>query len=284
MPQSLSWTECQKRSDELLGEGLWKLRSQPVVACREVSTQECGNYLLSLDGKPRYIGEACDIRARLRLQFKAKTSTFYKSYLQSGGVSPIENFRVQVIQTEIGRKEIEEFGIVNASCNLNKFQLGKRNRCVPADQGDLWEVAQTIFTLLIEQGSNIAISIPAVEGRHARPVACPGIYVVRDPSTNAILYIGESSDLAERWFKAHRRSTYFSALRRHVAVAMLGLSLKVRNGKAKYLEEAEESAVSEFLDSALYAHYEVSFGRYELEEHLIRTHSPALNRKGNKNT
>lgn len=93
-----------------------------------------GNYLISDKNNIwNSTGEAKSLSKRLKQHSKEKTSTFYKNYLklekQKGnqkGLLKISDFEVRKIKAEIGRKELEEFGIVNIPANLNKFQLGKR--------------------------------------------------------------------------------------------------------------------------------------------------------------
>ncbi len=112
------------------------------------------------------------------------------------------------------------------------------------------------------------------------PRSEPGVYIVHARDRKTPLYIGESSDLGER-HDTHSHRTYFSALRRHIATEVLGFTLKIRGGKAKYLDPAEDSQVSAFLDGCVCAFVPVSFGRFELEDRLIRKYRPELNRRGN---
>jgi hypothetical protein len=282
MPQDLDWEECQRRSDELLVHGVGFLRNQRPVAFGQMSSTRPGNYLISLDAEPLYVGEAANLRLRLRQQFIPKTSTFHKSYLARHGQLPIERFHAQCIETAIGRKEVEESGIVNIPCRLNKFQLGKRAVCSYPANPEMWLRTQCCHTALLEEGARAVMSSPLTRGSHATPPRAPGIYLIRMDATAAPLYVGESSDLAERWCEAHGRSTYFSALRRHIATELLGFTLKVRNGKAKYLDDAEDRHVSQFLEQCWCAFTPVRYGRFELEEYLIRAHRPKLNRKSNK--
>lgn len=282
MSQDLDWEECQRRSDELLAHGVGFLRNQPPLTFDQVRSTRPGNYLISLDAGPRYIGEAANLQLRLRQQFIPKTSTFYKGYLARHGQIPIERFRTQWMETAIGRKEVEESGIVNIPCRLNKFQLDKRAACSHAANPELWLRTQCCHTALLAEGARAVMSSPLTRGSNAAPPHVPGIYLIRTDATAAPLYVGESSDLAERWCKAHGRSTYFSALRRHIATELLGFTLKIRNRKAKYLDDAEDRHVSQFLEQCWCTFTPVRYGRFELEEHLIRAHRPKLNRKGNK--
>jgi hypothetical protein len=60
------------------------------------------------------------------------------------------------------------------------------------------------------------------------------------------------------------------------------LPLQERNGKKKYFIDNHDKEVTKFLRGTLAAFYPVSFGRYELEEFLIKKYRPLLNRKDNK--
>jgi len=105
-----------------------------------------------------------------------------------------------------------------------------------------------------------------------------GLYIVK--KKKEIIYIGESSDIKER-HTTHSTTTYFSALRRHIATDILDFELKERNGKKKYLTDIENASVTDYLLGTIATFYPVSFGRYELEEYLIKKYRPLLNRKDN---
>ena len=61
------------------------------------------------------------------------------------------------------------------------------------------------------------------------------------------------------------------------------LKLKALNkGKKRYFTETEDKKVTEFLKTCKSIVFPVAFGRYELEEYLIKKHKPLLNRKDNK--
>ena len=107
-----------------------------------------------------------------------------------------------------------------------------------------------------------------------------GLYLVKDKS-GKLIYIGESSDIGER-IKTHSGRTYFSALRRHIGTDILGFELQEVKGKKRYFSGTEDRKVTEFLKMCNVTLFPVSFGRYELEEHLIKNHRPLLNRKDNK--
>ena len=107
-----------------------------------------------------------------------------------------------------------------------------------------------------------------------------GLYLVKDKS-DKLIYVGESSNVGER-ITTHSGRTYFSALRRHIGTEILGYELKEINKKKRYFSDIEDKNVTEFLRNCKATIFPVNFGRYELEEHLIKKHRPLLNRKDNK--
>lgn len=282
--QEITWTYCQDNSDIILADGLLKLRDCNICSPLDISFSDFGNYLISYQDKFYYIGEGKDIRSRLKQQFKPTTSTFFKNFQkllktnQAVRPIPIDNFCVRFMSTDIGRKEIEDFGIVNLATPLNKFQIGKRLKADLKKQDGLWDKVQKQKIDLLKQGEeevfkqNFSIWVDC----NAKSTA--GLYIVKDKTK--IIYIGESSDICER-HTTHSSRTYFSALRRHVATDILGYELKEKNGKKRYLADIEDNRVTEYLKGTIATFYPVSFGRYELEEYLIKKHRPLLNRKDN---
>ena len=107
-----------------------------------------------------------------------------------------------------------------------------------------------------------------------------GLYWV-EHSTKGLIYIGESSNIFDR-YETHSGTTYFSALRRHIGENILGFQLQTRKGKKRYFEDKEDLKVTDFLRKCTIKPCGVNFGRYELEEYLIRKYRPLLNRKENK--
>jgi hypothetical protein len=180
--------------------------------------------------------------------------------------------------TDIGRKEIEDFGIVNLATPLNKFQIGKRLKADLRNQNGLWDKVQQKKAELLKQGEQLAFKQNFSAWFDINAKSTAGLYIVKDKSQ--IIYIGESSDICER-HSTHSGTTYFSALRRHIATDILKFELKEKNGKKKYLSDNEDKKVTDYLRGTTATFHPVSFGRYELEEYLIKKHRPLLNRKGN---
>ena len=280
-----AWEIVQNKSDRILSCGLNKLATQSFCDISSVTENGCGNYLISLNKEPFYIGEGKYLNKRLKQQFNPKISTFYKSYEKITHKmiykpATIDSFKIQYIPTNIGRKEIEEFGIVNLATKLNKFQLDKRLKCKITDQKGLWNSVQANFEGILKEGeAKILNSIfkPwfAIDFR-----SCAGIYLVKDIMGN-LIYIGESSNIGDR-IMTHSGRTYFSALRRHIGTEILGFKLQEIKGRKRYFSEQEDRKVTDFLTTCKVTLLPVEFGRYELEEYLIKKYKPLLNRKDNK--
>ena len=107
-----------------------------------------------------------------------------------------------------------------------------------------------------------------------------GLYHV-EHGDNGLIYIGESSNIKER-YDTHSGTTYFSALRRHIGTDVLEFELQARNGKKRYFAESEDKEINKYLHNCKIKAMKVNFGRFELEEYLIRKYRPLLNRKENK--
>jgi len=281
-----TWTQIQKQSDKILSCGLHKLRSRPLSELSAVTERGFGNYLISLDKVPFYIGEAKGLKNRLNQQFKPTTSTFYKNYEMFALANQlvkqiaIDEFEIQLIATYIGRKEVEEFGIVNLPTKLNKFQLDKRKDIVIADQYGLWDMVQENFSELLKEGECEILKSNFSFWYDTKITSHPGLYLVKDKSDN-LIYIGESSNLKKR-ILTHSERTYFSALRRHIGTEIFNYNLQEVKGKKRYFSDKEDEIITAFLKTCTMAVFPVAFGRYELEEYLIRKYKPLLNRKGNK--
>lgn len=234
-----------------------------------------------------YIGESKNLAKRLKQHGRASTSTFYKNYVKLVKANadvpqelPIADFRVRTILTRIGRKELEEFGIVNLPANLNKFQLGKRSKGQSDIEEGLWESVQAESQHFLEEGELQLERAEQTKWFEAIMPPRPGLYWVESKKLG-LIYIGESSNLLDRW-KTHSAHTYFSALRRHIGENILRFELQTRKKKKRYFSEHEDAHVTDFLKGVSVRFLPIQFGRYELEEHLIKGHNPLLNRKGNK--
>lgn len=281
----LTWDAIQKQSNEILSDGLFLLKSSCYMHFSEVTEQESGNYLISLNEKPFYIGEAESLSKRIKQQANPNRSTFYKTY-QKRCVSnnkekfeKIDDFKVQYILTKIGRKEIEESGIVNFDRLLNKFQINKRKRYEIKDYNGLWCQVQNDVDDFLREAEKRLFVIPFNKWGSIDIVSSPGVYLVKNEA-DEIIYIGEGSNLEER-ISTHSKTTYFSALRRHIGTEILNYELKEKNGKKKYFNSHEDCEVTNFLRACKLLIFPVNLGRYELEKYLIKNIRPILNRKDN---
>ncbi len=266
-------------ANEILNEGVFALQKQDVVDPRTIKSKEAGNYLISFDGSPVYIGEGKNLSSRLTQQISPKTSTFFKNF-QNNAEHParaITDFAFQVAPTRLGRKEIEDFGISNLLTELNKFQLGKRIRIERAEHCKKWIQVQSRAEELIKSAADTCMEHPMIELNEAIKVAHPGIYIVQH-CDDGIIYVGESSNIGTR-LKTHGSATYFSAFRRNLATTAFGYELETREGRKRYLPEQAEAEVNAYMSNCRFAAIALFLGRYEIEELLIAKINPVLNRK-----
>lgn len=278
---ALDWGTVQEYADAFLAQGIFALRNLPIVDPGAVRTADPGNYLLSLVDRALYIGEGGELGPRLKQQFNARTSTFYKNYMKTkqAAPAPITAFTLQSMTTWLGRKEIEDFGIANIPTPLNRFQLDKRPVREPATSSEAWSRVQDARDELLPQGEARFWSSQRAPMLTALVPPSPGIYALWTGSPPHVIYIGESSDLRAR-HKTHCTQTYFSALRRNIGTGVLGFELREIRGKRRYFTDDDNQRLNEFLSSCQYQYMKVALGRLELEERLIRHETPEANRKG----
>ena len=279
--KSINFSFIQKNSDEILIDGLFTLKNSQSNNVSEITSSETGNYLISNKKTNFYIGEGKNLQKRLRQQFKPETSTFFKTYQKIYGNNSlkINDFKVQTINTKIGRKELEEFGIVNLKTSLNKFQLEKRSR-FNIQQNGLWEEVQNSFEQIISEADHKILTNKFTSWFDCDVKIISGIYIVKNKK-DELIYIGESSNINER-YKTHSGQTYFSALRRHIGTDILAYQLQEIKGRKRYFTEKEDLEVTKYLKNCNAIFYPINFGRYEIEEFMIKKHRPILNRKENK--
>jgi predicted GIY-YIG superfamily endonuclease len=283
--EKITWEFVQSNSDKILSDGLHKLKNAPFLKHTTIKEITSCNYLISHNEAAYYIGEGENASKRLIQQFKIKTSTFYPSYQkivkssQNTKILDIETFNIQLITTNIGRKEVEEFGIVNLSPLLNKFQLNKRLEYKIECHNGLWDKVQNEKSNLLKEAEILVLNGAFDLWFENNAPSVAGIYIVKNKN-GEIIYIGETSLLSKRYM-AHSKRTYFSSLRRHIGTEILGYQLQELKNKKRYFDPNEDLLVTHFLKTCLVSFYPVSFGRYELESHLIKQHKPILNRKDN---
>lgn len=282
MSNADGWNHLQGHSEQILAEGIFALRSRPSSSPPFGAPDRPGNYLILLGDEPLYVGEAKGLAARLRSQFRPKSSTFFKNYLRTAPSAPreIHEFRARHMETTLGRKEVEDFGIANIPTPLNRFQLGKREQIRPATESPRWLGVQSRAGELIRGGEAAFLALRRGPMYEVRVPRGPGLYGVWSDTREEPVYLGESSDIGAR-HKTHCGTTYFSALRRHVGTEICGFTLQVIKGRKRYFSDEEDLTVTRFLRSCRFSFMPVALGRIELEEHLIARYRPLLNRKGN---
>lgn len=289
MKMKITWKNIQNESSEILASGLYRLTKAEKCKLDEHCHDSYGNYLIS-GSQLNYIGEGKNLQKRLLQQSKERTSTFYKNYLKLKANNlaipqnlTVNDFTVRTIKTQIGRKEIEEFGIVNLPANLNRFQKGKRQKYQGEVIKELWFQVNDQVEKLLSQGEKDLMDLKRTNWIDCFAPTCAGLYWIENKK-GELIYVGESSNIFDRW-SVHSDKTYFSALRRNIGRTFFGFELQTINGKKRYFTEKEDKEISKFLTNAKILTYPVEFGRFELEEFLIRKYRPTLNRKENcKNT
>ncbi len=285
---TINWNYCQENSDSILLTGLNSLKRCSKMRFKDEFPNEFGNYLISdKTNNWLYTGESKTLSKRLNQHSKEKTSTFYKNYKKFEPSYPnypqklrVNNFQIRLIKTNIGRKELEEFGIENFPTNLNKFQRGKRNKYLGKTNIKIWKDIQSNYSIILEQGERILKRKKLYKWYESKIPYHPGLYWVIN-SSKELIYIGESSNIYDR-YETHSGRTYFSSLRRQIGEVILGFKLQTINGRKRYFTDNEDRKVTNFLKTCSIRTLPINFGRYELEEFLIEKHNPLLNRKGNK--
>jgi predicted GIY-YIG superfamily endonuclease len=282
----ISWEWCQENSDMLLSCGINQLLEGDKHRWSEVHTDGPGVYLFSEEKKHLYIGESLIIGNRVHQHCEGGTrSTFLKNFADHLGVAKESDsiaellnevkstIDIQALWVDIGRKELEEFGIVNLPTILNRFHKGKRRKVTfNCKDESIWDTVQDFAIELIEQGTDVFENLPQSKWLQAKPSDKAGLYKVLHEGE--LIYIGESTNIAER-YKAHSNTTYFSALRRSVGTKLFDFEYI---GKKKFMD-SDDNKITNFLLDCDYASIPIGFGRRELEEYLIRDLQPTLNSK-----
>lgn len=289
----INWEYLQNNSNDILAEGLSKLASGPYYNFGGKYPNDFGNYIISYGDIPLYIGEASDLNKRFKQHYRG--STFYKNYKEDGyklGLPSdlkMDAFHLQYYVSKLGRKDLEEFGIVNLPAQLNRFQIGKREKFSPKTSTQLWDGIQNNSAELLQQAEKAILSKPSVPWNNVNIGHFPGVYLIFN-AHNDLIYIGEATSVKVR-HKTHSTDTRFSAFRRHVAVDLFSFKLKTKqelgidstDKKRMFVTMKEDQEISKYIFNECHVIInEVSFGRGELEEYLIKNLRPVLNSKGNK--
>lgn len=280
---NINWKYCQENSDLILSAGLQILIKNEKEHFGATCEDYCGNYLITDKNEFwSYAGESKTLTNRIKQHSKERTSIFFKNYLKENKLAKqlkIEEFEFRTINNSIGRKELEEFTIVNYPTNLNKFQKGKRGLFKVKSNMELWTEIQENYLKLIKEGEKQFTKSKHFQWFSAEINYGAGIYWIEHKKDGHI-YIGESSQVIER-HKSHSGRTYISALRRNLGETILGYKLQTIKGKKRYFSDKEDLNLTKYLSSCSIKTMPISFGRFELEEYLIRKHKPVLNRKEN---
>lgn len=277
MTEFSNWSFVQSKSNEILGSGLSTILEGEVYNSASTFPITTGNYLIS-NKQIHYVGEAQNLDKRLKQQFSAR-STFYKNYLKTTTNAVSIDFVIRLIETRLGRKEFEEFTIVNLPADLNRFQRNKRSEVILETNKSFWSKTQGNTDELLLSGAVAFSNVLYTSWIGSTPKSEAGIYSI-EHKTHGLIYIGESSGLRDRW-KTHSSKTYFSALRRNIGRTLFDFELQTIKNKKKYFSSVEDDKINQFLSDCRYKCMPVKFGRIELEEFLIKNHQPLLNRKGN---
>jgi len=280
---NINWKYCQENSDLILSAGLLMLIKAKPNSFGTICENCYGNYLI-IDKNHiwSYTGEGKNLSNRIKQHAKEKTSTFFKNYVKSNSLAKrlkLEDFEFRTINNSIGRKEFEEFTIMNYPTNLNNFQKGKRRLFKAKANEKLWKEVQENYRQIIQQGEKEFSKTKHFSWTSAEINNGAGIYWIEHKKDGHI-YIGESSDIFKR-HATHSGRTYFSAVRRNLGETILGFKLQTINGRKRYFNDDEDLQLTKYLNSCTIKTMPISFGRFELEEHLIRKHKPILNRKEN---
>lgn len=275
----MEWIELQQQASQVLQGGLSGLLSSTLENRPGTVTTASGNYLLFAESEPLYIGQALNLRQRLSTHQRSKK---FEPFLETLGFRTME--------VAIGRKEIEEYGMFSLKTPLNKSHRNRvfnDSELLDQQAFELWGSVQNQSDKLLMQALE-HIEAQLILPDSTENSTLPGIYIVR--RNNEIIYIGESLSLVKR-INVHQKTTRFSVFRRSVAKAYLGFELKTKaelgilesqDKKRFFLSPEEELQVNQFVDTCSFWKLPVSFGRFELEDALIKQYAPQLNRKGKK--
>jgi predicted GIY-YIG superfamily endonuclease len=270
-----SWSQVQHHADAVLAAGLRTLLRRPAARWGPTDVHGPGVYLFSAGEGVFYVGEATAVSSRVAQHLKHDSA--FLTGLRSAGGSDLSDLRVRSLPVALGRLELEEFAIACTRPTGNRMRLHSRTALAWDDADlDLWERVQAGAPRLLREGVRIACAVPSVGWLEMRPPTGPGLYIVRDAKGRPI-YVGESDAMAER-LKTHRGSrSYFSALRRHVGIGLLGLSFAP--GATRGFSPPDESAINALLASCSIAIMPLALGRWELERELVHELRPQLNRE-----
>lgn len=276
----LSWSDLQRYADAVLASGLKDLMSQPPSPWGPLNLHTAGAYVFSEGDAIVYFGESASVSWRVG-QHRNPRSRLMAALLAGGVADPdahaASRLTIRAFSVELGRLELEEFGIACLRPSVNLMRRDSRTALAYVDAAtDLWRRVQSDSGRLLKAGVSAALEVPAVPWKAMRPPVGAGLYILRDSKRKA-LYVGETDALGERLGTHGVARSYFSALRRHVGTELLGLAFapNVRRG----FSPADEARISAHLSTCTIAIMPLAFGRWELERELVGEMRPVLNRE-----
>ena len=258
----------------------------------QITGEKAGNYIISVSDVS-YTGQSIDVNARLKDHLMKRTTVYTKFKNKLGKDPEAIGFETRQLAVSIGRKELEEFTIVNLPTELNISKKKAYEKFSGAPDVAMWQNIQKSKEKLLEKMKQEIDSIPFIPWHKAANTIedfkdIGGIYIIKNHK-GRILYVGESSKLHER-YERHSNTTRFSIFRRYVATKELNLELKTRKDlgikirtginkgkdsndkKAWYLSDCDNKKVDEYTADCQIKLIAVPFGRFELEEYLIKSY------------
>ena len=228
----ISWKNIQIESAGILDQGLKTLYSLNSLSELSNIPDIAGNYMIFENNKPIYIGQSQHVPNRMRQHLSSKK---FKDREISFTLLPVN----------LGRKEIEEYGILQF----------KNNKAIPWKDAILSNSPGVYLlyknTDILYIGEGISLS-----GRYAMHVGQTRMSVLRR--------------------KIATRKLGFSLKTKQE----LGYDTS-KDSKRSFLSNLEDVEVSKYLDDCTLKFMEVDFGRLELESQLIHLFKPELNSKNN---
>jgi len=256
------WKNVQNNSNEILCSGISNLLNQNKYKFNQIKNTNGGVYLISDREIYLYIGQSNNIAQRIKQHKKYKYNLF------------------QYISTEIGKKELEEFGIVNLNTLDNKSHRNEKLYYKLNCKTDLWNKIQKNSKIILESGEKVFFERKFFKWNdiYINIENKAGVYCIENDKKD-LLYIGESIDLKNR-FKIHSKRTYFSAFRRSLGEKLFNFKLLIKNNKKRYFPIEQDEKISDYIYNNCRIRFTyVNFGRLELEKFLINKYKPLLNKK-----
>lgn len=273
----IDWKDTMQHSDNILYKGLNELQASKVYSEIPKGFNRPGNYLISANGNPIYIGESNNIANRVTTHLKKLAIT--DNYLNQA-------ITFQFMNTDLGRKEIEEFGCFHLKELNNKFHRKREFAHFNKSNEIEWDYLQDNYLNNLSEGMDDFIEIPYSPWHSIGVPKLPGVYSILHDQQ--IIYIGQGISLQNR-IKMHERTTRFSAFRRSVATKLLNFKLKTKQElgyleskdfKRSFLTPEEDNIVDKFINDCHVSFMPVGLGRLELEIKLIDKFKPTLNKRG----